>query len=38
MVKMQKFPHPPFCKGGQGGISGYLFARFRKIVAVMSTY
>ncbi|MCX5910938.1 MAG: hypothetical protein NTV04_03310, partial [Deltaproteobacteria bacterium] len=34
----RKSPHPPFVKGGQGGISGYPFARFRKSVAVMSTY
>jgi hypothetical protein len=34
----RKSPHPPFVKGGQGEISGYPFARFRKTVAVMSTY
>ena len=34
----RKSPHPPFVKGGQGGISGYPFARLRKSVAVMSTY
>jgi hypothetical protein len=25
----RKSPHPPFGKGGQGGISSYPFARFR---------
>ena len=34
----RKSPHPPLVKGGQGGISGYPFARFRKTAAVMSTY